>query len=142
MRNTHAMMDGIRKFVLSGALPAIKNVRFHADDAAFTDGTTIHLPLPPLSLLSPASTTSRRSTFREEVGAIWSGSDAVHGLAASLRSSWVGIGRVSLTSGRVRPSTASCIVPNMPALSSAASLLQSHRASPLLRQVHPHKSSP
>lgn len=46
MRNTHAMMDGIRKFVLSGALPAIKNVRFHADDAAFTDGSTIHLPIP------------------------------------------------------------------------------------------------
>lgn len=46
MRNTHAMMDGIRKFVLSGALPTIKDVRFHADDSAYTDGTTIHLPLP------------------------------------------------------------------------------------------------
>ena len=46
MRNTHAMMDGIRKFVLSGALPAIKDVRFHADSSAYTDGTIIHLPLP------------------------------------------------------------------------------------------------
>lgn len=46
IRNTHAMMDGIRKFVLSGALPAIKDVRFHAESSAYTDGTTIHLPLP------------------------------------------------------------------------------------------------
>lgn len=44
--NTHAMMDGVRKFVLSGALPALKNVVFQANAQPRTDGTTIYLPLP------------------------------------------------------------------------------------------------
>ena len=44
--NTHAMMDGIRKFVLSGALPGLKNVVFEADAQPRTNGTTIYLPLP------------------------------------------------------------------------------------------------
>ncbi len=44
--NTHALMDGIRKFVLSGAVPGLKNVVFELDVAPHTTGDTIHLPFP------------------------------------------------------------------------------------------------
>lgn len=44
--NTHALMDGVRKFILSGAVPALKNVVFKEGQAACTDGDTIYLPTP------------------------------------------------------------------------------------------------
>jgi hypothetical protein len=44
--NTHALMDGIRKFVLSGAVPGLKNVVFELDVQPHTTGDTIHLPFP------------------------------------------------------------------------------------------------
>lgn len=44
--NTHAIMDGIRKFVLSGAVPSLKNVVFEVDVHPHTTGDTIHLPYP------------------------------------------------------------------------------------------------
>ena len=44
--NTHALLDGVRKFVLSGAVPGLKNVVFEVDVQPHTTGDTIHLPFP------------------------------------------------------------------------------------------------
>jgi hypothetical protein len=45
--NTHALMEGIEKYVLSGAVAGIRSVKWVSpDDTPYTDGSTIHLPRP------------------------------------------------------------------------------------------------
>lgn len=44
--NVYALMQGIEKYVVAGAVPGLTAVAWHDDDSAFTDGTTIHLPRP------------------------------------------------------------------------------------------------
>lgn len=45
--NTYALMQGIEKYVVSGAVAGLTGVAWHDDqNLAFTDGSTIHLPRP------------------------------------------------------------------------------------------------
>lgn len=44
--NTYALMAGIEKYVVSGAIPNLTSVAWHDEDGAWTDGSTIHLPRP------------------------------------------------------------------------------------------------
>lgn len=44
--DTYKLMQGIEKYVVSGAVAGLTGVQWHNDDGAFTDGNTIHLPRP------------------------------------------------------------------------------------------------
>lgn len=45
--NSYAVMEGMEKYVVSGAVPGLKNVKYHApDQGAYTTGDTICLPTP------------------------------------------------------------------------------------------------
>lgn len=44
--DTHTLMGGIERFIVGGAIPTLKRVAWHDNDAAYTDGDTIHLPRP------------------------------------------------------------------------------------------------
>lgn len=47
IKDVHAIMEGMEKYVVSGAVPGLRNVVYHSpENGAFTDGDTIHLPLP------------------------------------------------------------------------------------------------
>lgn len=47
IHNTYALMQGIEKYVVGGAVPGLTSVVWHDNqDLAFTDGSTIHLPRP------------------------------------------------------------------------------------------------
>jgi Mg-chelatase subunit ChlD len=45
--DVYSVMEGMSKYVMSGAVPGLTNVVYHeAGQGAFTDGNTIHLPRP------------------------------------------------------------------------------------------------
>jgi len=44
--NTYALMAGIEKYVVSGAIAGLTSVQWHNKDGAWTDGSTIFLPAP------------------------------------------------------------------------------------------------
>lgn len=44
--NTYLLMWGIERYVVSGAVAGLTAVAWHDESAAFTDGSTIHLPRP------------------------------------------------------------------------------------------------
>lgn len=43
--NSHSLMNGVEKYVVSGALAGLTAVQWHNEQGAWTDGTTIHLPI-------------------------------------------------------------------------------------------------
>lgn len=45
--DSYTLMDGMRKYVMSGAVPGLRRVEFHAPDkGAYTEGDCIYLPSP------------------------------------------------------------------------------------------------
>lgn len=50
IQNVYALMAGVEKYVVSGAIAGLKNVIWHDGQDAFTDGTTIHLPKPSATM--------------------------------------------------------------------------------------------
>lgn len=43
--NSHSLMEGVQKYVVSGALAGLTSVQWHSEQGAWTDGTTIYLPI-------------------------------------------------------------------------------------------------
>lgn len=47
IKDIYAVMEGMEKYVVSGAVPGLRSVVYHEPEkGAFTDGDTIHLPYP------------------------------------------------------------------------------------------------